>query len=1182
MANYLNSNPRQNSNMQKVPFIIKELAIYKMPGFPRGMETYRDLAPNINIIAGPNASGKSSTAKIIQDMIWKGRVDGVQAESSVVIGETGWEIKLDPGRKKVQREGVDDEIPGIPSPDSSRRYMLAMHDLVIANETDLARQILRESVGGYDLDEAQIKLGYSSGIKNKGAAEYQNFLKADKEYKETEKKQLELKQQEDMLRDLYREKEKAGDARKKLEFYEKVKQFLVAKLNFGKLSDQFGRFPGALKKMTGDEYQDILNLEKEINDCRGEADTAEIIVVRNRERISGLDLPDEGIDQVEIVELGTRVRELEKQERETGETSRKIEEFRVKAREAIKSIGENLETKGWEGLTLSDVGQLERFLQKYHQCLSEKQFYETRYEALSGRKEDVAESDKETLKEGIKILSNWLQEKKSVTGVKRIWVAVLTLAGIASGILVYLIGLLGLLPVAIAGVVAWMTKPASENDLRRKDFEKTGLKQPVDWETESVAGVMELLISELARAERAEEAQREMHICRDQLTESEQKLGQIKKQQEQLLDKLKAIPGIPREDLKSYDGLYWFLIHVTDWQRYNAEVLALTSVRDEVTRRINENLNKFNDLSARHNAGKAQDAAGANALLNKLNNDITVWKECENEIERQSDKISEKRKQMERAAAKLNEIYEKIGIEKGQKERVRELAGRLEEFSKVKNDLFAAEITLSDRKKNMESHSLYSENRNETQTLTLDEVHNMIGTFGEEAEKRDNIQEKITQIETNISNVKQGHDLEEALSEKGKASEELEDLFERNLASITGQLVVDHLKKETREQNRPRVFKRANELFSRITQGRYELVLGEKDEPSFRAYDTVQKLGQELGELSTGTRIQLLMSLRLAFIETQESALSLPVLADELLANSDDIRAGAIIEALVEISREGRQVFYFTAQGDEVSRWKSFLKTNDDVSLRIIELAGRDNETSMLSRSMHSFESFDLNPDVPLPDDMDREKYRELLSVPAYNIVEDEPERLHIWYLVDDNYLLYKCLKRGIKYWGQLQSYLRIGKIEGFDDKIITEMEQKAGLLKRFSELYRRGRSRRVDRETLINSGAVSGSHIDRVAEKLDELNNDPQKLLAALINREVPRFMESKIDELEQFFLSGGYIDGQQPLTADTILLHINAYISTLELELSDGIAFLKAIVDFFPQDQQHISGNTENDKNE
>jgi hypothetical protein len=1148
--------------MQKVPFIIRDLSIHKMPGFPRGMEAYRDLAPNINIIAGPNGSGKSSTARIIQDLIWRGRVEGLQAESSVVIGGTPWEIKIDAGRKKVQREGADDEITGIPSPDASRRYMLAMHDLVIANETDLARQIMRESVGGYDLDEAQIKLGYGSAIKNKSATEYRNFSDAEKKYRETEKKQLELKQQEEMLQDLFREREKAEDARKRLDFYGKVEQFLEANLNYARLSDRFGKFPAELAKMTGDEYQQIVNLETEISDCRGEADNAEIIAAGNRERLSLLGLPAGGIDPVVTGELATRVRELERLERDIGEISRKIEEFRVKAAEAIKSIGENPDTTGWDGLRLDDVGNLGRLLQKYHQCLSEKQFYETSYKALSPGNEDGAESDSETIKEGIKILSNWLQEKKSVTGVPKIWVAVLTLAGIASGVLVYLTGLWGLLPVTVAGIIAWMAKPGSGNDLRRKDYEKTGLRQPRDWETEDVAGIMELLISELARAERDEQAAQSMELCRDRLAEAEQRLGQVNKQREQMLERLKSIPGIPREDLKSYDGLYWFLVHAAHWQKYNAEFLALTGGRDEATRQKNENLGKFNDLAARHNAAAVRDAAGANAVLNKLIDDITVWKDCRSAIERQNDIIREKKKQMERAAARLREIYEKIGIEQGHKERVRELALRLEEFGGVRNDRFAAEITLSDRKKIMESHSLFKENGN-IQTLTPDEVPGMIAAFAEQAEKRDRIKEEITRIETNISNVRQCHDLEEALSEKGRASEGLEDLFERNLASVTGQLLVDHLRKESREQNRPKVFKRANVLFNRITQGRYELILDEKAEPSFRAYDTVQRLGQELDELSTGTRIQLLMSLRLAFIETQESALMLPVLADELLANSDDTRAGAIIEALVEISRDGRQVFYFTAQGDEVARWQSFLKTRTGVSSKIIELAGRDNESSVLNHALQSFGSIDLTRNIPLPDGAGRRAYKKILAVPPFNLMEDPASRLHLWYLVDDNQLLYNCLKRGITYWGQLESFLVAGRLEGFDAALTGKLEKKVRLLDRFCELYRKGRSRQVDREIIKRSGAVSANHIDGVTEKLTLLGNDPEKLIQALRNREVYRFKELKTDELEQYLIAGGFINRQEPLPPGDFLLQINAYLSTLDLDPSEGDAFLKGISD-------------------
>jgi uncharacterized protein YhaN len=80
--------------------------------------------------------------------------------------------------------------------------------------------------------------------------------------------------------------------------------------------------------------------------------------------------------------------------------------------------------------------------------------------------------------------------------------------------------------------------------------------------------------------------------------------------------------------------------------------------------------------------------------------------------------------------------------------------------------------------------------------------------------------------------------------------------------------------------------------------------------------------------LSTGTKIQLMMAVRLAFIEESEQGVMLPILADELLANSDDERSAAMIGALCEISRAGRQVFYFTAQEDEVQRWEEWVSSH--------------------------------------------------------------------------------------------------------------------------------------------------------------------------------------------------------------------------------------------------------------
>ncbi|MEZ4498053.1 MAG: hypothetical protein R2845_15055 [Thermomicrobiales bacterium] len=118
-------------------------------------------------------------------------------------------------------------------------------------------------------------------------------------------------------------------------------------------------------------------------------------------------------------------------------------------------------------------------------------------------------------------------------------------------------------------------------------------------------------------------------------------------------------------------------------------------------------------------------------------------------------------------------------------------------------------------------------------------------------------------------------------------------------------------------QSAPRSFLKA------FTKGRYALRMGSGRTPEFTAWDTHISREQPLDQLSGGTRVQLLIAVRMAFIERFEAEACLPVIFDETLANADDIRADALIDATLQIAADGRQVFYFTAQLDEVDKWRS-------------------------------------------------------------------------------------------------------------------------------------------------------------------------------------------------------------------------------------------------------------------
>ncbi|HLR76778.1 MAG TPA: hypothetical protein VK106_03905, partial [Balneolaceae bacterium] len=508
------------------------------------------------------------------------------------------------------------------------------------------------------------------------------------------------------------------------------------------------------------------------------------------------------------------------------------------------------------------------------------------------------------------------------------------------------------------------------------------------------------------------------------------------------------------------------------------------------------------------------------------------------------------------------EIYEKLNIKIGHKDELRELLKRLDEFQEARRIFRRAKDRLAEKKIAMQGHSKYGDEEPTIENIKLDEAQGRLEKFERSAEKREGINEAITTIETNIKNAKGGNSLENALKNRDEALLNLKNQYDENLSAAAGRLVVDQLKEELREQNRPKVFKKADKLFHRITKGRYNVRIDEQNEPEFIAYDNVEKMGKKLDQLSTGTRIQLLLSVRLAFVETQESTVKLPILADELLANSDDVRANAIIEALTEISRDGRQIFYFTAQADEVGKWQASLQNANDVDFKIYELNGQA-QTNEINFQVHPAEPLRLMSEIPRPDGASHKEYRNKIDVKTYNLMLHKPSELHLWYLIEELNLLHQCLTKGINRWGQFASFLKMdGKFEGFERSALVALEEKIKLLKHYQSLFQQGRPKMIDRSILENSGAVSSHFIDEVCEKLDGLNGNPNLLLKALQNGEVSGFRANKIDQLESYLLACGFIDESKKLSLQEIKSEIQAFISNLEITAEEADVFLNRII--------------------
>ena len=164
---------------------------------------------------------------------------------------------------------------------------------------------------------------------------------------------------------------------------------------------------------------------------------------------------------------------------------------------------------------------------------------------------------------------------------------------------------------------------------------------------------------------------------------------------------------------------------------------------------------------------------------------------------------------------------------------------------------------------------------------------------------------------------------------------------------------------------------------------------------------------------------------------------------------------------------------------------------------------------------------------------------------------------------MNDVNLLYICLKRGIRTWGQLESFTgHNGKLEYLDESVMSHLNKKIKLLERFQELYRRGRPQPIDREVLEQSGAISGNFIDRISDKLVELNGNPKELILALRNGEISRFGQNKIEELEQYLSNEEYIDHLEPLNKEEILVQLNAIISNMDMDILEAEGFINRIL--------------------
>ncbi|MFB6346976.1 MAG: hypothetical protein ABEK50_14720 [bacterium] len=1131
-----------SSSDDRDPLTFRTISVRRMPGVePPGL-TLEDFDSGINVIHGPNAAGKTTVARAFNALLWPDRTapDGAMVNGEFTFGESNWFVEYNAGRHRFERDGTPVDAPPLPAGDQIDRYNLALHDLLQEETTnsDFAEFIVQELSGGYDLSGAAESLGFKESPSGRGNST-RRVEDAVEELNDDRKKMSELKDERRRRRRLEQELSEVEEARRRLEYLEQLRDWYTAREDYREQKRLLEELPDVMEDVSGDETETLEDLQSEINQLEQQEKQANDTLEEAEETVSMLDYPYEEDATSRLQELRSRHETLKDHERDIASLEKELEAVKKKRRAEAKNLGDDVTTEQLDSLDRAQYDELSDLAREYESAKNQLESFEKLKTLLT---DDVNNDlpDPATLKSGCDALENWLsstsgeegQSTPEPAGNLPLLVGSVAIAGLSvtAGALIH-IGFYALL--ALPLILHWWaggfgtssaTTGPDEADARsvvRKQYERLELEpSPDEWTREAVRSTLDELYDRWAEATLNQLKQQDWARRRDDYGDLQDKKEEIDRRRDQFAEAY----GFAPEDARM---LHQLTNRLRRWQDAHSEVLEIEEFLEQRRSQKQDVLETLEEW----NLEETTEAAEVADRLKTIETRIQTFNEAEREKEQARDSLDEVDQRLPELREKKAELFRSLDLEPGNETALREFCERHEAYRDRLQECNTAEGIMSDKHDDLTAMEHYRPDHEEWDRTRIDQEIEEVRT---EAERYDEIKQEITEITTRIEEAKQSYEVEPALAEKQRALDALREQFEEDCEAMIGNVLCEYVQSVNTDRTMPAVFERARELFSRITSGNYKLVPPPMDEPAFRVKETRTGRSRSLNELSSGTRVQVLMAVRLAFVEQGEDRGKLPIYMDETLANADDEKAHTIIESTQELARSGRQIFYFTAQGDEVAKWQAH-----DGDRRVIDLSEHISRT--ITGSVEIPDPDDYGPETvstPSADGLSHEEYGEQLDVPPLD-PRQPVGSVHLWYLVEDTDCLEDLLSRNLMFWGPLENLLDLNgpDVLGPDHAgAVDRIRELAAAVETFMENWQHGRNRRIDRSVLEETDAVSDNFIDDVAELAEDCDGDPEELVERLRDREVSGFMTNKMDELEHFLQDKNYIDRRESLDQNAL----------------------------------------------
>lgn len=1096
---------------------VRRLSIRRSPGILDGF-AFDDVGPGLNVIIGPNGSGKTSAMTALRALLWPDldAPEGLDASATFSEGSaTLIATQQTSGETKWQKDGAQIEPPAIPEGRFACCYFPTLQDVLLPSNDDdaLGKEIARQLASGYDVPS--LLAGDTWGQPGQpGRTQAKAYKEATKTVSALQRTQADLARAEQDLGDKRRDLKEARAAQQRLPTLERAAKRLEALQQLASRKAVLTTYPDGLDALSGTEREQFDRLAKQEAEAAQQAKDA-LREAADHDRARQETRLDKPVDAARIKATRAEADAARTDESARDDLARRLASAQARTQDAGRRLGTSGAAAPAE---LPSMDRVEALLHDADSLQAEQSRLDVEFRVLGAAKEP----DDRALREAAAALRAWLATPDApVTNlglrvVACVLASLAALSGLALAIGVHpVFALVVLVALALGAVALVLNRQADPRPAAQARYAATGRPGPSTWTRPAV----EALLATTDAAIREADDLRVRSGARERLQAQAENLKERASAQRIAVDLLRKELCL---DVGGMLAAAAFCEALRQHAQTQTERVGLSAEHAEVEKRLAERLRRIRDFLVPF----GYDAEASAAALAGIDDLERREAQRAKSLFQQHQALRQEERQRAstlEAQGAARDLLAKAGVpdRTALVARLDKLAG----WKQAVREHDQADVTVRDHERELAKHA-------DLLALGDDALRVATDAARAAAAQADELAKQITTTETQVKIARDGRALEETLERKVSAIDELAAERDTALRRAAGRFMLQSVATRHEAESRPAVLKHAMELFATFTNHAWSLLVDRNG--VFRALEQATGEGRSLSELSAGTRGQLLLAVRLAFATQAEHGVRLPFALDEALSVSDPSRFDAVVACLSAlVATQDRQVFYLTSQPLDAERWRQRAGAADD-SLKLFDLAAIRRLAG--AAPVEALRLPEPDP-IPPPGDADATAYARLLGVPPLRPLAGAIAQ-HPWHLLqDDLATLHRLLVLHVDTVGALEALLSSPAVHALGERRIADgLVERSRWLRLFADAFIEGRCRPVERADLVNGG-ISPKFIDAAVGLAGSLGGDARSLVAAMRAGKMKGLQTKTIDKLEAWLETEGLLDSRSPLDEAQVL---------------------------------------------